>query len=156
VADTSEHQGRPAVPRRRGSGPGPDLATEAAAALAGWPASRARAVLGRLARAHLVEAASGPARWRMHDLRLYARQVPGTSDGERDEAIGRLLDWYSRHADAADDHPQALAGESVPGSSAAAVMPRRGWMPSGRTRSPQWLWQPLPAGTGKPCACLSP
>ena len=39
---------------------------------------------------------------------------------------------------------------------AAAVMPWRGWMPSGRTWSPPWRWQPLPAGTRKPCACLSP
>jgi hypothetical protein len=96
--------------------PGPDLSTEAAAALAGWPASRARAVLGRLARAHMVEAASVPGRWRMHDLlRLYARQVPGPGDGERDEGIGRLLDWYYRHTVAADDHLRVLAGQSVPG-----------------------------------------
>lgn len=96
--------------------PGPDLPTEAAAALAGWPPSRARAVLGRLARAHLVEAASVPGRWRMHDLlRLYARQVPGTGDGERDQAIGQLLDWYCRTTAAANDHVRALAGESAPG-----------------------------------------
>jgi tetratricopeptide (TPR) repeat protein len=96
--------------------PGPDLSTGAAAALAGWPAYRARAVLGRLARAHLVEAAGVPGRWRMHDLlRLYARQVPGTGDGERDQATGRLLDWYYLYADAADDHLRALAGQSVPG-----------------------------------------
>ena len=36
--------------------PGPDLSTAAAAALADWPAAEARAALGRLARAHLVEA----------------------------------------------------------------------------------------------------
>jgi tetratricopeptide (TPR) repeat protein len=96
--------------------PGPDLSTGAAAALADWPASRARAVLGRLAQAHLVEAASTPGRWRMHDLlRLYARQVPGTADGERDQATGRLLAWYYRHAGAADGHLQALPGQSVPG-----------------------------------------
>jgi tetratricopeptide (TPR) repeat protein len=96
--------------------PGPDLSTGAAAALAGWPASRARAVLGRLARAHLIDAGGVPGRWRMHDLlRLYARQIPGTNDGERDQAGGRLLDWYYRHAKAADTYMQALPGESVPG-----------------------------------------
>jgi hypothetical protein len=62
--------------------PGPDVSTEAAAALAGWPANRARATLGRLARAHLVEAIGG--RWRMHDLvRLYAHQRSGVRPAER-------------------------------------------------------------------------
>ena len=36
--------------------PGPDVSTAAVAALAGWPAGEARQVIGRLARAHLVEA----------------------------------------------------------------------------------------------------
>ena len=93
--------------------PGPDVSTEAAAELAGWPAHQARAVLGRLTRAHLVEAAGVPGRWRMHDLlRLYARQLAGND--ERDQAAGRLLDWYHRHAAAANDHLRALPGESVP------------------------------------------
>ena len=97
------------------AGPGPDVSTGAAAELAGWPAHRARAVLGRLVRAHLVEPGGVRGRWRMHDLlRLYARQLPGTSPGERDEAVGRLLAWYLRRADAADDHLRALAGEPVP------------------------------------------
>jgi hypothetical protein len=59
------------------AGPGPDVSTEAAAELAGWPGRRARGVLGALMRAHLVEAGGVRGRWRMHDLlRLYARQVP--------------------------------------------------------------------------------
>ena len=37
--------------------PGPDVSTAAVAALAGWPAGEARRVIGRLARAHLVEPA---------------------------------------------------------------------------------------------------
>jgi hypothetical protein len=96
--------------------PGPDLSTGAAAALADWPLARARGVLGRLARVHLVEVARAGGRWRMHDLlRLYARQLPGDGGGERDQAVARLLDWYYRFAAAADDHLRALAGQPVPG-----------------------------------------
>ena len=36
--------------------PGPDVSTASTAALAGWPSGEARRVIGRLARAHLVEA----------------------------------------------------------------------------------------------------
>jgi tetratricopeptide (TPR) repeat protein len=96
--------------------PGPDVSTQAAAELAGWPAVRARAVIGRLARAHLVEPAGGQGRWRMHDLlRLYARQVGDGSPGEREEAFARLLAWYLRYSQAANAHLRALAGASVPG-----------------------------------------
>ena len=48
--------------------PGPDISTAAAAALAGWPPREARRVIGRLARAHLIESAGGAGRWQMHDL----------------------------------------------------------------------------------------
>ena len=96
--------------------PGPDVSAAAAGALAGWPSAQARSVLGRLARAHLIEAGSGgTGRWRMHDLlRLFARQLPDSGPGERDQAIDRLLDYYLRRADAADDHLRALAGQPVP------------------------------------------
>jgi hypothetical protein len=88
--------------------PGPDVSTEATAELAGWPVDRARAVISRLTRAHLVEP-SGPGRWRMHDLlRLYARQVPEISPDERGHAFNRLLGWYLRYAKAADLHLRAL------------------------------------------------
>ena len=97
------------------AGPGPDVSTEAVAELTGWPAEQARAAIGRLVRAHLVEPGGARGRWRMHDLlRLYARQVPGTSPGERDQAVDRLLAWYLRRTGAADDHLRALAGEPVP------------------------------------------
>ena len=97
------------------AGPGPDVSTEAVAELTGWPAHRARAAIGRLVRAHLVEPAGVRGRWRMHDLlRLYARQLPDTSPEERDKVVGRLLAWYLRRTDAADDHLRALAGEPVP------------------------------------------
>ena len=78
--------------------PGPDVSTAAAAALADLPAGETRRVLGRLVRAHLVEAAAGAAgRWRMHDLlRLYARQLSDAhadADG-REQARDRLLGYY--------------------------------------------------------------
>ena len=96
--------------------PGPDVSTGAAAELAGWPADRARAVIGRLVRAHLVEPGGERGRWRMHDLlRLYARQVPDTSPEELEQAVSRLLAWYLRYARAADQHLRALAGTPVPG-----------------------------------------
>ncbi|MGD0705749.1 MAG: tetratricopeptide repeat protein [Trebonia sp.] len=95
--------------------PWPDVSTEAGAELAGWPGARARAALGRLTQAHLVEAAGARGRWRMHDLlRLYARQVPDASPSEREQAVDRLLAWYLRRARAADDHLRALAGTPVP------------------------------------------
>jgi hypothetical protein len=98
--------------------PGPDVSTAAAAALAGRPVSETRKVIGQLVRAHLVEAAAGTAgRWRMHDLlRLYARQLSDTyADADRREkAQDRLLDYYLKTADAADDHLRALPGTPLP------------------------------------------
>ena len=95
--------------------PGPDVSTEAVAELTGWPAHQARAAIGRLVRAHLVEPGGVRGRWRMHDLlRLYARQIPDISPGERDEAVGRLLAWYLRYARAANTRLRALAGMPAP------------------------------------------
>ena len=95
--------------------PGPDVSTEAATELVGWPAGRARAAIGRLTRAHLVEPAGGRGRYRMHDLlRLYARQIPGVDSGEVEQATDRLLAWYLHYAQAADGHLQALAGTPLP------------------------------------------
>ena len=94
--------------------PGPDVSAEAAAQLAGWPVDRVRAVIGQLTQAHLVEPAGRPGRWRMHDLlRLYARQLPEVGPGERDQAFGRVLAWYLRHAAAAEERLQAR-GDEVP------------------------------------------
>ena len=95
--------------------PGPDVSTGAAAELAGWPAGRTRTAISRLVRAHLVEPGGVRGRWRMHDLlRLYARQVPGATLDEREQAVNRLLAWYLRHAEAADKYLRALAGSPVP------------------------------------------
>ena len=97
--------------------PGPDVSTAAAAALAGWPSGQARRVIGRLARAHLVEPAGGAGRWRMHDLLgLYARELSDAKAGadEREQARDRLLDYYLTTTRAADDHLRALPGREVP------------------------------------------
>jgi DNA-binding SARP family transcriptional activator len=76
--------------------PGPDLSEDAAASLAGTPASRARTTLDELARAHLV-LEPGRRRYGQHDLlRAYALEL---SDGritaaERESALRRMLDHY--------------------------------------------------------------
>ena len=98
--------------------PGPDVSTAAAAVLADLPTNDARRVIGQLVRAHLVEAAAGATgRWRMHDLlRLYARQLSDVHANAdiREQALGRLLDYYLDTAVAADTHVRALPGTPVP------------------------------------------
>jgi tetratricopeptide (TPR) repeat protein len=98
--------------------PGPDVSTAAAAALADRPMGEIRRLIGRLAKAHLVEAAPGAAgRWQMHDLlRLYARQLSDThaeADGQ-EQARDRLLDYYLDTAKAAGVHLGALPRMHVP------------------------------------------
>jgi tetratricopeptide (TPR) repeat protein len=98
--------------------PGPDVSTMAAAALADWPVSETRKVIGQLIKAHLVEVGTGAAaRWRMHDLlRLYARQLSDAyadADG-RNHAHDRLLGYYVDTTRAADTHVRALPGTPVP------------------------------------------
>jgi tetratricopeptide (TPR) repeat protein len=97
--------------------PGPDVSTAAAAALVDLPVSEVRRVLAGLARAYLVEAVPGGGRWRMHDLvRLYAQQLSDAhaeADG-REQARDRLLGYYLRMAEAADDYLRVLPGMAVP------------------------------------------
>ena len=96
--------------------PGLDVSAAAAAALTGEPAGATRAVLGRLARAHLAEP-TGAGRWRMHDLlRLYARQLADTEADAQDleQARDRLLDYYLGGLRAGDAHLRALPGTPVP------------------------------------------
>ena len=120
--------------------PGPDVSTAAAAALAGWPLGEARAVIGRLARAHLVEAGRRRAgRWRMHDLlRLYARRLSDAEAAadEREQARDRLLGYYLT----ARMRPMITCGRCrarrCPRTSPAVTMPWRGWMPNGPAWSP--------------------
>ncbi|MFJ8769778.1 ATP-binding protein [Streptomyces clavifer] len=93
--------------------PGPDIATPAAAVLAGQPQPATERLLGRLAAGHLIErtpAARG--RWQMHDLlRAYANeQAEAVKARGRDprrrykQARTRLIDHYTEHAEAANTH----------------------------------------------------
>jgi len=96
--------------RRLGLHPGPDIATPAAASLAGVPIRRARAMLSELTRAHLL-AEHAPGRFVCHDLlRAYAVELVHAEDPDTDRraAIHRLLDHYLHTA-----HAGALLLHSV-------------------------------------------
>jgi tetratricopeptide (TPR) repeat protein len=85
--------------------PGPDTDAYALAALAEVPLRRARALLGELARAHLL-ALAGHGRYSMHDLlRAYAaeRAAQTLSPAERDAARGGLFGYFLTTAAAAMD-----------------------------------------------------
>jgi DNA-binding SARP family transcriptional activator len=82
---------------------GPSISAAAAAALFGTPEYAAADALETLVDAHLLESVA-PDRYKFHDLlRVYAseRAVADLSTSQRDAAIGRLLGWYMRTADAA-------------------------------------------------------
>jgi hypothetical protein len=108
---------------------GPDIATAAAANLAGLSSAQAQPLLARLVSGHLLtEPAHG--RFAFHDLlRAYAAELAHTIDTapDRDAALGRLLDYYLHsahgaaqalgHSDLAtptvmqpDGHTEAFAG----------------------------------------------
>ncbi|RJQ82567.1 hypothetical protein D5S17_01985 [Pseudonocardiaceae bacterium YIM PH 21723] len=96
--------------------PGPQVSTEAAAALAELPVDRARRILQELRRAHLVEAGPHRGWWRSHDLiTLFAadRVRQEEDDATRQQAVRRLLFHYLDSARAAD----RLLGPSGPGTS---------------------------------------
>ena len=82
---------------------GPSISSVAAAALFGTVEYLATDALETLVDAHLLESRS-PDRYKFHDLlRVYSseRAVADLSGPERDAAIGRLIRWYVRTADAA-------------------------------------------------------
>ncbi|WP_330307389.1 MULTISPECIES: tetratricopeptide repeat protein [unclassified Streptomyces] len=97
--------------------PGPEASDEVVAALIGADAPPARD-LKALARAHLVERGSGRGRWRLHDLvRAYGAGVVAGDvrlRGEGEAARGRVLEFYHRWADAADDRLRWLPGMPEP------------------------------------------
>ncbi|MDK1476844.1 tetratricopeptide repeat protein [Streptomyces sp. 549] len=98
--------------------PGPDLATDTAAALTDQEARSARQSLAALARAGLLnEQPLGSDRWRMHDLtRLYANDQCQRHDTEptRQQALARLYAHYRDTTEAADDCLYALPGQRAP------------------------------------------
>jgi DNA-binding SARP family transcriptional activator/tetratricopeptide (TPR) repeat protein len=76
--------------------PGPDIATPAAASLAGIPVRRVRPLLTELAHAHLI-AEHAPDRFTFHDLlRSYAGELVYALDSgtKRRAALHRVLDHY--------------------------------------------------------------
>lgn len=107
VLSWSYHRLSPAAARLfrlLGLHPGPDLATPAAASLAGLPEAHTRRLLSELAGAHLIEE-HPPGRFSFHDLlRAYALEQALACDSEADRrsAIRRLLDHYLHTAGRAD------------------------------------------------------
>src|SRR5271165_5605385 len=82
---------------------GPSISAAAAAALFGTPEYLASDALETLVDAHLLES-TAPDRYKFHDLlRVYSseRALADLSAQVRDSAVGRLLRWYMRTADAA-------------------------------------------------------
>ena len=113
--------------------PGPDVSTEAAAELAGWPADRARAAIGRLIRAHLVE----PARRArpVADARPAAPvRPPGPRRQSRRAGAGRRP-AARPGTSSVRGRPMSTCGRwperKCPRNSPAATMPWHGWTPSG-------------------------
>ncbi|MDT3400460.1 BTAD domain-containing putative transcriptional regulator [Streptomyces sp. B1866] len=83
--------------------PGPEVGALAAASLAGLPATRTRALLCRLTRAHLLTERT-PGQYTLHDLlRAYATELSHGHDSEaaRRAALHRVLDHVTHTALAA-------------------------------------------------------
>jgi DNA-binding SARP family transcriptional activator/tetratricopeptide (TPR) repeat protein len=90
--------------RLLGLHPGEEFDVDQAAALAGLPLEAVAPLLDHLVVAHLV-LERRPGRYAFHDLvGLYAAERAGREDGpaDRTAALARLLDWYVRTADQAD------------------------------------------------------
>ena len=95
---------------------GPDVSTQAVAALIGSDTAMARRLLDVLARMYLIQETLGD-RYRLHDLlRLYAaeRAVAEDTDEDRGRARRRVLDWYLHTADAASSAITPQQGRRVP------------------------------------------
>ena len=89
--------------RLLGLHPGPDVSVPAIASLAGMPVAQTVQTLAILVRANLASEQM-PQRYVLHDLlRAYAAEQANAHDPEeeREEALGRLLDYYLRTAHAA-------------------------------------------------------
>jgi DNA-binding SARP family transcriptional activator/tetratricopeptide (TPR) repeat protein len=89
--------------RLTGLVPGPEVTTDAAAALAGISAEQAAALVDRLVCAHLLTM-QGPDRYTCHDLlRSYADELCRRDDeaAERAAAVARLYRYYLAHTRAA-------------------------------------------------------
>jgi tetratricopeptide (TPR) repeat protein len=86
-----------------GIAPGIDISLHAAASLASLPTAQVRAALRELENASLIQQ-HVPGRYRMHDLiRLYAADTAHRNHAGRDEALRRLVDFYTRTALVGDE-----------------------------------------------------
>ncbi len=98
--------------------PGPDMSSDAIAALAELPGSEVDDVLVDLTRACLLEPASGRGRrWRMNELvRRYAQNLSAAraETDHRDQSRDRLFSYYLNTAAAADDCLRLNPGMPLP------------------------------------------
>lgn len=114
-------RGRRRFFRLLGLVPGSTFDEHVAAAVAGVPLRGARAMLEDLLDAHLVQQPSA-GRYRLHDLvRQHARRAAAEHDSpaEREQALGRVLDYYVHAAAAAD----AVVSYLAPGPEVSAGPP---------------------------------
>jgi tetratricopeptide (TPR) repeat protein len=115
--------------------PGPEISTEAAAAVSSQPVGQARACLADLARASLLkEQPAGSERWRLHELiRSYATDLAEhmINSEARAEALDLLLKHYQS---AARDATRSLSdAEPVATSRYRDGAHARGWLDGERT-----------------------
>ncbi|MGA5000728.1 ATP-binding protein [Streptomyces arboris] len=102
--------------------PGPDISTAAAAVLADQPQPATERLLARIAASHLIERNSTiRGRWQMHDLlRAYAHEQAEAAKGRGraprrryEQASERLIDYYVKHAEAADSSFRSASGAAT-------------------------------------------
>jgi DNA-binding SARP family transcriptional activator/tetratricopeptide (TPR) repeat protein len=116
--------------RRLGLHPGSDTDAYAAAALAGLPLAQAAGHLAGLLGDRLLEEPV-PGRYKMHDLiRQYARDLAAAeADDVREQAAGRLLDYYQHTAATADlrlaRYTRPPTGTPVSAPAVAPALPGR-------------------------------
>jgi tetratricopeptide (TPR) repeat protein len=122
--------------RQLGLHPGPDIATPAAASLAGLSAGQVGGALAELARAHLLTERV-PGRFAFHDLlRAYAAELARTADPETEQraAAHRMLDHYlhSAHTASLSLYPRWEALSLPP--------PQPGVIPEKQAGHAAWAW----------------
>lgn len=105
----------------------PEFGTHSAAAVIGVSPERAERVIDALLDSHLLQEPA-PERYRFHDLvGEFALDLENNEDSaaHRDRAVGRLISFYIRAADAADRllHPAHCRFETTPASPAPGELP---------------------------------
>jgi tetratricopeptide (TPR) repeat protein len=93
--------------------PGPTTSTASAAVLTGLGFDEVEEALEDLQAAHLLTQPMA-GRWGAHDLLADHARTHPQPPADYEQALGRLLDYYTSATDAADDHMRALPGQPVP------------------------------------------